>query len=507
MHQLKNKENIPLLAHFRTSNNFYIYDAPTNEILRVNEELWNVTSTSLFWESIGKAQEKNYYSHSKMFPNIDESIFLEIKKANKNKGLFGVDKPGSLSLLIEKEELNKELKENIGQLILCMSEQCNLRCDYCVYSGSYGNQRQHNNRFMDYDTARTAVDFYIKNSHKRENKFIGFYGGEPTFNFSTIKKIVEYIKDKYKEEKINYNITTNAYNLSDEMLEFFILHKFHMLISIDGPMKTHNRFRKRPDGSGTFENVYDTLRRIEMKDKDFFKSYIGLSIVTGPPYNIKELKDFFDNDHLLKNTRFNISGIIQENTTFFDDPKIKALNSVELPVNSDYNSMKKEYKLNLISGTPYKSRFLASLFEKELLRIHKRTLYPYFSNEIYPNGICQPGARKIFVSTKGKIHVCERVDSTMEIGDIYKGFCLDCIFAILQKYIDESNQSCLDCYANRFCHTCFAECFSASGFHKKEKEKLCNQIRSNFIVTLADYCEILEANPNAFDFAKNIEFA
>ena len=56
------------------------------------------------------------------------------------------------------DQIDDYMKNNVHQLILQVTQNCNLRCKYCVYSGSYVN-RVHTKKRMSIETAKKAVDF------------------------------------------------------------------------------------------------------------------------------------------------------------------------------------------------------------------------------------------------------------------------------------------------------------------------------------------------------------
>ena len=66
------------------------------------------------------------------------------------------------------------LENNLSRITLQVTQNCNLRCAYCVYSGSYNN-RMHNNKRMDVQTAKKALDFlkkHSKNSLNMQKKYL-----------------------------------------------------------------------------------------------------------------------------------------------------------------------------------------------------------------------------------------------------------------------------------------------------------------------------------------------
>jgi uncharacterized protein len=108
-----------------------------------------------------------------------------------------------ISILDLKEYI---LKRGLSQLTLEVTEDCNFRCKYCIYSDFYECHHGYTNKHMDFNTAIKAIDYYflLLKDGKRFNPLrkasIGFYGGEPLLNFWLIKACVEYIEEKYRHD-------------------------------------------------------------------------------------------------------------------------------------------------------------------------------------------------------------------------------------------------------------------------------------------------------------------
>lgn len=51
-----------------------------------------------------------------------------------------------------------------------MTQQCNLRCSYCCYSGNYRDRRIHNMKEIPYDTLQRTVDFINAHYDKKTKK-------------------------------------------------------------------------------------------------------------------------------------------------------------------------------------------------------------------------------------------------------------------------------------------------------------------------------------------------
>ena len=62
------------------------------------------------------------------------------------------------------ELLKHYAAKRVKQLTLQVTQQCNLRCHYCAYSGLYTMNRTHCGKRMDFETARKAIDFLFAHS-------------------------------------------------------------------------------------------------------------------------------------------------------------------------------------------------------------------------------------------------------------------------------------------------------------------------------------------------------
>ena len=154
----------------------------------------------------------------------------------------------------------------IKAMCLNVSHNCNLACEYCFADGgTYNDER----KTMSYDTAKAAIDMLVEMSGTRRNLEVDFFGGEPMLDFEVVKKTVLYARSIEKERGKNFRftITTNAYRLNDEDIDFFNEQMYNVVISIDGRKEVHNRVRKSVGGKDSFDDVIKNALRFKERRK------------------------------------------------------------------------------------------------------------------------------------------------------------------------------------------------------------------------------------------------
>lgn len=175
-------DNKPFIHLFCCSTGYYLYDVNTDAILKVTEETYSLLKDE----------------------NGDNTQIEKLKKSGYLKSTHVEHTEHPMTPFLE-----SFYKSKIRALILQVTQNCNLRCDYCVYSGKY-NTRVHSSKRMSFEMARQGIDFLLEHSYERKDIELGFYGGEPLLEFELIKKCVEYIEQKAPDRKIKYSMTTNA---------------------------------------------------------------------------------------------------------------------------------------------------------------------------------------------------------------------------------------------------------------------------------------------------------
>lgn len=488
---------------FVNKKKFYIYDRYSNNVLLVSQVLYKHLDD--FLELTIEDAFKKYgkiISIDKIKEIYDDIAFFQ-KELN---SLIAFDIP-FLSIASKdkaEDKINNMLSNCLNRLLLNITEDCNLRCEYCIYSGKYIKARTHNsNHPMTWDTAKKAVDFFIAHSTDASTKFIGFYGGEPLLNFEIIEKIVEYVSKIDKQ--IFFAITTNGTLLKGKILDFLISYDVRITVSLDGPGEIHDRNRKFINNSGCFNVVMKNIGEIRAKFLTYFQEKLCINATLTPFNDVKkELSDFFNSNRFpsIKNTdNFSMKFVNPDDNSFYKDTNYKNWKKNYLEefhlhyINKHIQGISEELELNII--------LLVNHFHNEIEAFHFRDMTPIDKYKYYwPNGSCVPGMRSLFVTSQGDYYPCEKLYDLkdMVIGNVDLGIDLKYINNELTTYSDQISQLCKKCWAYRFCGECWLSARKNNKIDKTEREEMCNSTKRNWTELIASYIDITENNPSAFEY-------
>lgn len=404
----------------------------------------------------------------------------------------------TLSKSLKKDELKEYiLKYGLGELLLEVTNMCNLRCKYCIFSGQYANQRNHDFKNMTWDIAKESIDIYMDliNEGKKYNPnripVIGFYGGEPLINFSLIKKSVEYIKSIYNDE-IMFTVTTNGTLLTDEIIDFLVEEKFNVIFSVDGPEEIHDKNRLYANGKNTFKDVINNINKYTKKSNGF----AFINSVYDYRTDLKRVLDFWENQSNL--ILLSISPVNPNDTDYYNqfdketlDKFIEVNKELELEflklISKENPSEKEKKKLNFLSvyiGRPCSSIFIREILSKKNNKIVKQT------------GSCVPGD-KMFFDVDGNLYPCEKINRGFVIGNNKVGLNYNTIMNYLIEYERKITSSCGSCKVKNVCSMCYISFFKKDSFEKDIES--CNRMTNNYIDHLSLAYTCMEQNTSWFD--------
>lgn len=457
---------MPVFHIFSTVTGLYLFDANSNTFLKIDKNIYK----SLI------EYKKSHYEY------IDENV-----KDLIDKGFLSHKKDFKMIHPMD-ETLEDNLSRRLNTIALQVTQNCNLRCKYCAYSGSYLN-RIHTNKRMSEKTALKAIDFLLENAVDTNAINIGFYGGEPFLEFDLIEKCVEYAKKAAFGKEVRFNVTTNATLLTDKVLNFVNDNSFHLTISLDGNKEVHDKNRIFAiNNNGTFNTIMRNIDKVSKKYPDLSER-INFNAVIDPQSDFSCISSFFSNYENVKDY-FVRASLISNNYNPNNVELTEQYNSV-----FNYETFKLLlYKFGRLDEKDVSKLVLAS-FDNVKKDVHERLKVSFNNAKVdHHSGPCVPGAQRLFVDVDGNLFPCERVSETssiMKIGDIYSGFDFDKVRDVL-NIGRLTEKQCKSCWAFRYCTSCAIAADNGDSFSSEHKLENCNKVRSSIEKTFKDYCVLRE---------------
>lgn len=481
----------PFIHKYKTADGLYVYDVNTNALLKANPLEFELVDdfTVLSEDELA----------SKWSGRADKE---EIRKAVKN--LTEIEQKGYLSsnrptgFVQYGEYLDELLNSQMEQLILNITETCNLRCRYCLYSGTYPMERLHSSKNMSLDTAKRAIKYFKEHSGNKERYHLSFYGGEPLTCFDTVKHAIEYTESLGDWGDLFVHVDSNGTLLNEDIIRFLVDHKIALQVSVDGPREVHDRFRVYRNGKGTYDRIMRNVSRIRELDEGYYQDHVYFVATLTPPYDLIQIDEFFGNGIHSNNT---LSANFMEtyDTEFFE----KHTDGLENLADKSLAKIKEEYVAARSEGRE-PSKLAVALIDQAMIRLHRRGSDRL--GETMPlNGCCVPGVRRVFVTADGELYPCEKVESKeFMIGNIETGIDRNLVERLIDRYAEESVGDCANCWASRVCSLCYTSAKHGDKFDIERKRERCQRQRNTWDGMLQMYTEILEQNPKAFDFVKDL---
>jgi uncharacterized protein len=402
------------------------------------------------------------------------------------------------------EKIERKVKKDIVQLCFITTENCNLRCKYCVYSGLYDSMRVHNNsNNLKWEDAKTAIDYFLNNNHYSSINTISFYGGESLLEFKLIKSIVSYVKSINAD--IKFAMNTNLTLLTSEILDFFIENNFTLTVSLDGPKEVHDLYRLTSNLKPTHDIVERNLWKIRSANEEYFIHHIIFNILIVPHNEDLDLLDRYFHGSLFNKMpyeAFKVLSLNQQTNSFEKAYNYNAFYSKfwkyskqlfidkHLLSEIDFTRIRVSYALHIDA--------IKKIFYREKFRIDDYKFY-------WPNGICVLGLRSTLITANGILYPCETLYDRKElaIGDIYKGVDISKVQKYTNDYIQNANKLCRDCWAFRFCSQCFINSFENNKYSMNKKNKACKETKNRLLDDFKLYFTIYLHNPAAFDYLQS----
>ncbi len=473
----------------------YLYDAPTGSV-----HLWNAPLDEDLARTIYHATDNEMENSGYFNSRITKQCLFYIKlwrarsRAFRNVNL-------SPRLHFEKySDVPLHYRDHIraADLILVPTNDCNLRCAYCLYSTPTSGYRSHGRSYMPWEVAKKAIDlFFLYNdppifkSYSDRNLNIVFYGGEPLLNFELVKRSVCYAQEVKRDHYgLVLSIITNLTLFKDEYLPFLREHGISLMVSLDGPPQEQDRYRRFANGSPTSRIVLDNLRKIRELDEEYYFKNVHLQMTINGNSDLLAIYEYFQDKKDEMPTFQSVNFI--KNFPFVNFHQVYPYDQNHF--RRGIEMLLDIYKQQKLQGKRFaRGDFFYHFLEQGLNDIYQRIQglggrYDWFT------GACYIG-RKLAVLPDGKIHICERINEHFPIGDVDRGLDEKQIISIINKYF-ECLPNCHQCCARSFCSICYATVCEHDNFTGFEKH--CQAAREGLKKNLSFMFSILEERPDAF---------
>ena len=399
---------------FKIKEMYFAIDTNSGLVHAVDEIIYELLSDEKFKD---EAKYSNLY-HKYKEETVKEAV-SEIQYLINNNMLYTGDS----------NYLNK-IKPAIKAMCLNMTHDCNLRCKYCFASqGTYNGEKA----FLNFETGKKAFDFLVKNSGKRRNLEVDFFGGEPLMNFETIKQLVDYGRslEKVNDKHFRFTITTNGVLLDDEKINYINENMDNVVLSIDGRKETNDKMRKTANAKGSYDVIINNFKEFATKrgSKDYFVRGTYTS------YNL----DFSEDVKHLRELGFDKISV--EPVVAMPEDKY-ALKDEHIEI------LKKEYEK------------LAEYFIESQNDEKKQFQFFHFNIEldggpcIYKRSIgCGAGTEYIAVTPTGEFYPCHQFVGQEEfiIGSVDEGITNGNIVNKFKNVSVNDKPVCKDCWAKYYC--------------------------------------------------------
>ena len=355
--------------------------------------------------------------------------------------------------------------------IIGITEQCNLRCTYCCYSGAYEHNRSHSQKVMGSDDIDEIYDFILRSSTKRP-LHIAFYGGEPLLQYPLMQYAIQRGHELLGGE-VAFSVTTNGTLLTPQKIDWLVAQHVELVISLDGTKAFHDKHRVYANGHGSYKRVHEALSYI-VENCPQHLNLISLQMTLESYRDIDKIAEEWHNDTLLRCfAPSNIHGL--------------AANFAKGVKKIEYEDVRSFYE-HLLDVYEHHQDWavLRVLFEESIADWKERPIIE--AGGSVPMATCMPVNTKLYIDASKEIGVCEKMADLYRIGNIVEGIEWQKANSLVSSYYDRRVERCKSCPAIRMCNMCL----TAMEYTEEQWNVLCHNVQVYTRVFMFVFCEMAE---------------
>ena len=359
----------------------------------------------------------------------------------------------------------------VYMFIIAITEQCNLRCTYCCYSGEYEGNHTHNSRTLCEGDIQAIYDFIDKTAKTKPIR-ISFYGGEPFVNYPLVQYAIQAGQQRW-EDDVTFSVSTNGTLLTEERIDWLVNNGVELAISIDGTQPFHDAHRVDAKGNGSYTKVRNALAYLH---HNTFNKYPKVVLMMTLPSvsKLMPIAQAWHKDEVLQHyAPTHISGLTP--------------NFLQGVAKEDWETLKTQYIQLLDAYEQHPEWSVFQTFFDEIVAYWKNR--PVFEvSESTPLSTCMPVNTKLYIDANLQLAVCEKFNDSFRIGSINKGIDWQKANEMTKEYYRKRENRCTNCPAVRMCNMCL----TSIAYTDDQWDTLCHNERLYHQLHMFLFCEMAE---------------
>lgn len=195
------------------------------------------------------------------------------------------------------------------QLVLKISERCNLACTYCYYFKGSNDTALSKPPLMSHNISNKIIndikDILDGGTVIGTLEFI-LHGGEPLlFKLKSLKALIQKIVNEFDHRlNLEIGVQTNGTLISSEFIDMVNHFSIGVGVSIDGLKEAHDKCRIYPSGRGSFDDVKSGIQKLTKHIDVNSAPEIGVISVITDDVSVMDTYSYLVNELKIKRISF-----------------------------------------------------------------------------------------------------------------------------------------------------------------------------------------------------------
>ncbi|WP_332854265.1 radical SAM protein [Duganella sp. S19_KUP01_CR8] len=154
---------------------------------------------------------------------------------------------------------------NSMQIILKVTEVCNIACTYCYFFFGGDTSYEDNPAHISFETMDALARFLENGVREYGIKRITLilHGGEPLMlKHDPMSRLLTAVRRATQSAELYVTVQTNAMLIDDRWIDLFVEHDVYVGVSLDGPPELNDVARLDKSGKGTYERTLRGVRKL-----------------------------------------------------------------------------------------------------------------------------------------------------------------------------------------------------------------------------------------------------